>query len=263
MERIRNPKPAGLTGTGLHNFGILFAFLGALGRGILQNRLLHLGSVTAGELLQAMQSSDSVMLLATLALVFRAMETCALPIFAFLLAEGSSRTAGFSRYFLRVTALAFLTEIPYNLAISGEVLDLSSRNPVFGLVVALVVAYFFRRFGEKKPAHIALGVIATLAGMVWCRMLHIQYGASLVFLFAVLWAMKDKPALRGVAGAGAAMLCCLSTMFYLASPMGFLPVHFYNGEKGTESRLRRYAAYPVFLLLIAGAGAVMTRFSVV
>ena len=131
MERIRDTKSSGITAAALRTWGMVFLAMGIVATGILQNRLLRLGEVSPGQLLQAMQSSDSVMAFATLALVLRAVATCAVPIFALLLVEGARHTGSFRNYFLRVAGLALLSEIPYNLAISGRVLDLTTRNPAF------------------------------------------------------------------------------------------------------------------------------------
>ena len=63
--------------------------------------------------------------------------------------------------------------------------------------------------------------------------------------------------LRSMAGAAASILCCLFSMFFLAAPMGFLAIHFYNGEKGADNRWVNYLAYPVLLLMIGMAGAIL------
>ena len=47
-------------------------------------------------------------------------------------------------------------------------------------------------------------------------------------------------------------------MFYMASPMGFLAVHLYNGEKGEQNRLVNYLTYPALLLLTWLAAALLT-----
>ena len=54
----------------------------------------------------------------------------------------------------------------------------------------------------------------------------------------------------GFSGMAAAALCTGISPFYLAAPMGFLAIHFYNGEPGNSSRLVNYLFYPVSLLLI-------------
>ena len=85
MERIQDRKPSGLNSNALRAWGMAFLALGVVGRCILQNRLLCLGQVSPMELVEAMQNSGAVMVLATAALVLQAVETCAVPIFAFLL----------------------------------------------------------------------------------------------------------------------------------------------------------------------------------
>lgn len=257
MERIRDAKNAGITSAGLRTWGMLFLLVGIVGKSILQNRLLHLGTVTPQQLLEAMQGSNAVMLYATLALVMQALETCAVSIFAFLLAEGVQHTSNFRDYCFRVTGLALLSEIPYNLAVSGMPVDWSSRNPVFGLVVCLVLLFFYRRFPEKKAGHLLLRGLVTAAALVWCSMLSIQYGSGLVVIFVVLWAFRAKPMIRSIAGASASMLCCLFSMFFMAAPMGFLTIHFYNGEKGADNRLVNYLTYPVMLLVTGLVGILL------
>lgn len=254
MERIQTTASAGIRGNALHTWGMLFAALGIVGQSILQNRLLMVDQVSPQALLQAMQESGNTMLIATLALVLQALETCAVPIFAFLLVEGYQHTSSFRNYILRVLATAVVSEVPYNLAMSGRLLDFSTRNPVFGLVLGLILLYLYDRFREKGAKNALLRLLITAAALVWPMMLNIEYGSCTVLIVAVLWALRGKPNLRSVAGASASMLCCLYSMFFLAAPMGFLAVHFYNGEKGEENRLVNYLAYPLILLTAGIAG---------
>ena len=121
--------------------------------------------------------SDAV---CTLALLLQAMETCAVPIFAFLLVEGVEHTSSLRNCALRVAGLAVLSELPYNLATSGKLLDTTSRNPVFGLVVCLVMVYLYQKFPEKNAPHLLLRVLVTAAAVIWCSMLSIRYGNSTV-----------------------------------------------------------------------------------
>lgn len=148
-----------------------------------------------------------------------------------------------------VTALVFIMR-----AVCGGIWG---HNPVFGLVVCLVILFFYRRFPEKKMGHLLLRGMVTVAALVWCSTLSIQYGSSLVVIFVVLWAFRTKPMLRSMAGAAASILCFLFSMFFLAAPMGFLAVHFYNGEKGADNRWVNYLTYPVLLLMIGMAGAIL------
>lgn len=255
MERIRDTKTSGISRNALHTWGIFFLALGILGRSIFQNQLLGMGSVTAQQLLEAMQSSETMMLYATLGLVLQAVETCALPIFAFLLVEGVQKTSNFWNYFFRVLGVAALSEIPYNLAMSGKLFNFSSRNPAFGLVLAMIAIYFYGRYTEKSIKNTLVKPVVTLAAILWGSMLSIEYGGCMVLVAAVLWAFRTKPMMRNIAGATATILGSLYSLFMMAAPMGFLAIHFYNGEKGEENRLVNYLAYPVILLAVGLAGA--------
>ena len=189
------------------------------------------------------------MIYATIALILKAVLTCAAPVFAFLLVEGVHRTSSMRKYFLRVLGLAVLTEVPYNLAMSGNVLDSSGRNPVFGLLVSLTVLYFYRRYSEHSGSHLFIKIAVTAAGLAWCWILRVEDGICLLILSAVLWWFYDKKMYRLFSGVIAAVVCSIFSPFYLASPMSFLVLHFYNGEKDKGNRFLRYLAYPAVLLL--------------
>lgn len=250
MERLRENKPAGISGSTLRKWGQLFLAAGVIGRGVLQKHLLGIGTVTAQQLLEAMDLSDNTMLIVTVSLVLQAMETCALPIFALLLVDGFQHTSDFRNYILRIAGVAVLSEIPYNLAISGSVFDFSSRNPVFGTVLVLIALYFYRRYAGKELKNVLIRIAVTVAALLWAQMLGIEFGACMVIVSGVLWALRSKPMYRNFAGVAAGMVCSVTSPFFLASPMSFLLIHFHNGEQGTENRLGNYLFYPVLLLIV-------------
>ena len=88
MNTLRKKRRNGLTAYGLRIWALLFAAMGMVGRGILQNRILGVGMITDQELFQVMEQNPNAMNIATAALLLQAVETCAVPIFSFLLAEG-------------------------------------------------------------------------------------------------------------------------------------------------------------------------------
>lgn len=253
MERIRDRKPAGMNSGTVRTWGLLLAAAGIIGRGLIQNCVLGLGSLTSDALLNALQD-DAMMAYATIALVLQLLETCAVPVFAFLTVEGYQRTSGFGAYLVRVAALAAISEIPYNLAMSGRFLDFSSRNPVFGVVLTLVVLYLFDRYAGKDLKNVFIKLAVFLAAMVWNTMLGIEYGGSLIVIASMLWFFRNKRGLQLVAGISAAVACSMTNMFFLASPMVFLLLHYYNGEPGNLTRTSRYAFYPVTLLAVGIIG---------
>jgi hypothetical protein len=100
MERLTQQKKRGLNKRQLVFWGLLFLLAGMFGQGILQNRVLQLGNLTDQQLLEVMSSSGAAMAAATAALVMKALETCAIPIFAFLLVAGFEKNQSRKKMFL-------------------------------------------------------------------------------------------------------------------------------------------------------------------
>lgn len=257
MERLVRRRKSEINGNVLRTWALLFLAAGVIGRGVIQTHLLGIGNANAEQLLQIMNSSDTAMTLTTVSLILTAVETCAVPIFALFLVDGVLHTSDFKAYFLRIVGLALLSEIPYNLALSGKLFALDGRNPVFGLVLCLVLLSFYRHYAQKKFQNILIKGAVTVAAVLWCEMLKIDCGTPTVLITAVMWAFRAKPMYRNFAGAAMAIVCSAVSPFYLASPMGFLAIHFYDGEKSDTSRKVKYLAYPGMLLAAALLGILL------
>ncbi len=258
MERLGETKPKGLTATALRTWGLLLAAAGIIGRCILQNTILGIGGATAQQMLEVLSANPDSMSIAAVALVLQGLEACAVPIFALLVAEGFTHTKDWKKYLLRVAAVAVVSEIPYDLAMNQKLLALNAQNPCMGLVLGMMVLYLYSRFSERTASHRLLKVLILIAAIVWAEMLSIDHGTPLVVLIAVFWLMRGRTNLRGLAGAGAAMACTIVSPFYLASSMGCLLTHLYNGEQGEHNRIINYLAYPVILLVAVLAANYLT-----
>lgn len=250
-ERLVRDRSSGLNTTGLRTWGMVFLILASAGKALLQNRLLDM---TGGTDLMAALDAEGGMAIATAALILQVVEGLAIPVFCFLLVEGAVHTRNLNAYLLRVAGLAVLTEIPYNFAMAGTLFDLSSRNPVFAMALGLVLIWFYRRYEEKNAKNIAIKLLVTVCAFLWANMLGIDHGSCCVILIATLWLFRSKPSFRNLAGCCAIMVCCLLSPFYLAAPMGFMLIHFYNGEKGPSKQVFDYLVYPVALTAIGIIG---------
>ena len=247
MERLGNSRPSGLNTGSLRTWAMLFAIGGIVSRCVLQNTLLGVGSRSMQELVEMMQVSETAMIITTVSLVLQAMETVAVPIFVFLLFEGFQHTSDWKKYLARIAGLALITEIPYDLAMNGKVLEFSSQNPVLGLVLCFALLLLFRHFAGKK----LICIVMAIAGMLWAVMLKVDHGVPMMLMICVMHLFRNKKMYMGFSGMAAAALCTGISPFYLIAPMGFLAIHFYNGEKGESSRLVNYLFYPISLLAIA------------
>lgn len=244
MNTTKTNPALRLSGTALHIFGLVCLLAGAAGT--LIQRYLGVGDIANTQLLEVLGASDGMMQLATVALICQILEICAVPVFAFLLAEGAIHTAHFGRYFLRVLAVAVVCQVIRLPAGLGA-------EPAFGLVMSLVMLYFFRRFQEKKAGHIVLKILAILGTFLWSNMLGIDHGGVCVILTAVAWGLREKPWFRAFGGCMAAICCTVFSPLYMAAPLAFLVIYFYGGQRGNGSPIVRYLSYPAIVLVTAVA----------
>lgn len=249
-------EKTGIDRNTLRLLGIILLALGMLSRGVLQNRLLGVSSGSSQQLLEILNMSGG-MAAAAVALALEALESCAVPIFATLLLEGFQKTGSFRKYLLRVLAVAAVSEIPYNLVVSGKLWDVSSRNPVFASVLVLVMLFLYRNYEERTFRNGIIKLFVTAAALLWAVIFRVQYGVSLIVVVCVLWTFRERKALKNFLGASAAICCCIGNPLYMFSPFGFLLVHAYNGEEGISNRPMQYALYPLLLVLVYVVGLLM------
>lgn len=250
MERLHERRTFGLPGSSLKLWAFSILALGVISQGILVNGLLHLDQLSAQELLDQMQSSQGAMVAASISILLQAVSTCCVPIFAFSLIEGFTHTSNVSKYLLRLGLLAVVSEIPFDLVFSGKLIDPTRQNPVLAMVLGIILLYFYRQYSGKTAQNILIKLVVTLAAVLWCGMIRIDNGLPFLVMLSVLWFSRKKVMYRNVFGITAAALCSLYSPYFLASPMGLMVIHFYNGEKGKENRLLRYLAYPALLLVV-------------
>ncbi len=242
--------PKGRDAASIRKWALAFLTIGTIGQGILQNQLLLLDQVSMEELATAMQQSPMIQTLVTVALICKVVATCAAPLFAFLLVEGFQRTSSFEKYLIRVGAVAVISELPYNLAVGGKLLDLSSRNPVFALFLSLIMLYFFSRYADKGLKNLIVKAVIAAAAFLWCVMLRIDHGVCLVVLVGFLWAVRDKSNVRSMFAFCGAMVCTIFNMYYIGSCLSCIMLHRYNEERGEQNEILNYAFYPVLLLIV-------------
>lgn len=138
--------------------------LGAFGQGILQGRVLGLAGASSEQMLEIMNASGSAVALTGVSLALQALETCAAPIFALLLVEEGLNAANWKQDIIWILGLAVVTEIPYNLAVSGTPLVPGSLNPVFAVAPVPGPAFILSAFFWKE-----LGKPAGQSGSYHCR----------------------------------------------------------------------------------------------
>ncbi len=252
MKQLQSDRAGrGISGQVLRILGLLLAAVGAAGWSIVQPRLLGLQNTTLEQLMQAIRSDPTMQGYAVLNVVLLALEACAVPLFAFLLVEGFCHTESLRNYTVRVCAVALISEIPYNLAVSGRWIETAGVNPVVGMLLCLCLLYGYRTFRGKAVFRVVTRIMITVAAALWALILGIDHGVALVLLCATFWTLRERKIPKTVVACVVLLACGVLSVGYVAAPLALIPIWFYNGAYGAQGRVVRvvnYAAYPLILL---------------
>ncbi len=195
----------------------------------------------------------------------------AFPIFAYLLVEGFHYTQKSGRtgaYLKRLFLFAVLSEIPFNLLITGDWLNFEHQNVFFTLAIGLCTLWILEKSLQEKKEYIAVAVV--LASVVLVHFLHTDYAERGLLLIILFYLLREKKW-----GVAVAVLCfCFFALlpiplywnpdiywlqfkifswFQLGSLLSIPLLMAYNGKRGYNSRFMKwffYAFYPVHMLLL-------------
>jgi len=183
----------------------------------------------------------------------------AFPIFCFLLVEGFERSRNRGKYALRLGIFSLISEIPFNLAVTGEVFAFSYQNVYFTLLIGLLTMMIVNKANDlKNPAQInspmealqvclggiiRIGVMALGAWVAEC--LHTDYGALGILCIMTLYVFRSNKGLQAVTGA-----CAF--LWESTAPLAFIPIWWYNGTRGLKLKYVFYLFYPIHLLILYG-----------
>ncbi len=185
----------------------------------------------------------------------------AFPIFCFLLVEGFYHTSDRLKYILRLAVFAIISEVPFDLEISGTAVDMQASNVMvtmlIGFVMMCALSYAENgimksdRFRNKNSwisfiTFMIAGIFAFAGYLTKC-----DYGAMGIVLIAILYFLRRVKWTRDIA------YCCYMGGYSLIFNDAELPallsvffMHFYNGEKGKQNKYFFYIFYPLHLYIL-------------
>lgn len=177
--------------------------------------------------------------------VCRLIGRLAFPLFSFLLVEGFIHSSDLWKYLRRMLILALVSEVPYDLAFFNETYNFGSQNVAWTFSAALLGLYGMRRLKRQGIVKWLPVILAAAAA----ELLHFEYGAVAVLTMSLLYLFRKEKGLRLLSGAAGAAVNSLESMGIAA--LAFVPVFFYNGERGRfHSRWLFYVYYPLHLLVM-------------
>lgn len=195
----------------------------------------------------------------------------AFPIFAFMTVEGFFHTKSLSRYAGRMVLFALISEIPFNLMMSGSFIYPFHQNVMWCFLLCMGLMYLNEKAKGTGKWWIrlltALGTIllGTVGGML-SFMDYMHYGVWMVLTFYFFrgnkWWNYAAQLLcmiyinKEVGGLSYEWTLFGNTIFFpqqCFAVFALVPIWMYNGKQGYHSKAFQYfcyAFYPVHLLIL-------------
>lgn len=226
--------------------GAVFLTLYFFGATVVSRGILDISQYTTQELDQLLASEPQAMLWAGIGSVASAVGIIGVPIFAYLLVQGVEHSGNLGRYACTVLIFAVVSEVPYDLALSGTPWDLSEQNSLWTVLIALLMLWLMKRFQGTGAVPLVLSLGFTAAGCCWAILLRSRFGGGFVLICAILYLLRDR---KGVSYA----LGALASLIFATAILGFVPVALCSGVRRDIGKRKffYYAFYPVMLTVFA------------
>lgn len=232
----------------LKNAGAILTFIYFFGLTVIQNGLLHASSYNSQEFNELILNDNNAFMLAGAANICFLIGVAAIPIYAFLLVQGILHTSNVRKYVLTVLIFALISEVPYDLAVSGKFFNWEDQNVLFTVLIALIMLWLLKTFEGKGAGPKLICFLIVAGGCFWAMVLGCKFGGGFVLITAILFLLREK---KG----WSILLALFVSLIYATALFGFAPVALYSGaRKETEkkgSKYFYYAFYPAILLLFA------------
>ena len=238
-------KTPDITADGLKMFACITMLIQTIGVVVIEKGLIHLDQYTQDSLNQAMAQDSRLMTLAGIGSIMQLIGGMAIPVFTFLLVEGFRNTSDYKKYLLLMVLTAVISEIPYDLAVGGKIMDWSSQNAMVTMSICLIMLKCLDIFKDGSGFTGGLvRMLIVLAAVIWVSLFRAEYGLCMVLLAAVFYVFYTQNVLKTVLG-------CIISLMYITGPLSFYGIWCYNGER--KDRINKYvyyAFYPLHLLVL-------------
>lgn len=200
-------------------------------------------------------------------IMIRIIGRLAFPIFTFLIAEGYLHTKNVNQYMVRLGVFAIISEIPFDFAFHGKILEFHSQNIFFTLFLGLLAIKTYHYFKEKSKI-LSIGSLILMCMISFVlKTDYYVFGVLMIFFFDRL---RHRYALKMLVEA--VLLCGLTIIIGLSkadfslagtyqifSLASLALIHFYKGEFGRRIpglKLALYIFYPMHLIVIRFIGSI-------
>lgn len=175
--------------------------------------------------------------------ILRLIGRIAFPIFTYTLVEGFIHTHDVKKYMTRMGILALISEIPFDLAFTGKILEFGHQNVFFSLFLGLLMLYLM----TKAPNE--LGSFVCVLGMLFvARCLRVDYGYNGLLMVFWYYHYRNNNLMKILGIAFINVFLMGGSQIYAL--FALIPILLHNGERGPKCKGFFYGFYPVHLLVI-------------
>lgn len=173
----------------------------------------------------------------------------AFPIYCFLLAEGARHTKNPAKYALRLFIGLLLSEIPFDLALYGQI-SFAHQSVMLTLLLAFLMALCMKKLPQWGK------VLIVIPYYFAAELLHTDYGGLGIVMAAIFIISRELPEPMVIQTAGLALinLAYFSTSFIQPfATAAMIPISLYSGKKSSSGKLLQWAFYlfyPAHLLIL-------------
>src|SRR5690554_3017221 len=169
----------------------------------------------------------------------------AFPIFAFLIVEGFYYTRNLNKYFTRLLIFAFISEIPFDLAIFNTIFNFTHQNVFFTLALGLLSISLYDKYKVKSKS---LGFIYVLLICLFSIILRTDYNIFGILMIFVFYYFRNNFNLITFN----IILINLITfsLIQIFAILSLLFIFLYNNKKGLSLKYLFYVFYPGHLLTL-------------
>ena len=239
-----NSSKKGLTGAHLKWMAIILMAVDHIGAAILEPMLMNP---------RAYQVQDWNTLY-DVYMVMRCLGRFSFPMFCFLLVEGFRYTRSKVKYLRNLLIFAVISEVPFDLALCGELWSTVHQNVFFTLAMGLAAIWFAEYFLARYMLTVHNSILHQMvylivaAGIAFAaEWLATDYGAVGVCVIFVMYTLREK---RFLSAALAWGILTLSNWLEIYSFPYIGAVMLYNGQRGRQNKYFFYLFYPVHLLVL-------------
>ena len=187
--------------------------------------------------------------------ILRFIGRIAFPIFIFLLLEGFEHTRSRKKYGLQLFIFALISEIPFDLALSGQWSSFEYQNVLFTLLLGYLSIWCYEFYSKKQTfaeniqnKNVAIRIFCKKwIGIGSCILLgflgQTDYGAFGVCAIFLLYKIKKEK--RSLIFWGTILF-----LWEVTAPIAFVLTGQYNGRRGMQLKYIFYWFYPLHLLFL-------------